>query len=224
MGRRKRLYPANLLTELSLNEEMGTNIDYEKLNADQRNGLDYALSCLTERNQILIREYYENYKSRRQIAGHYHLTENRVRQCIAHALRGLKGNNRMFFYITNGYQGNIEHLTRQLTEEESFYKQIRGICSSDHLFYQDIYELSFPMRIYRALKINQIHTVRELLIRTCAGCRIRNLGDISKAQILEKLTMENLLPIHFEIEPLPDSLPQLNREAEIFRKLNSCDI
>ena len=224
MGRRKRLYPANLLTELSLNEEMGTNIDYENLNADQRNGLDYVLSCLTERNQILIREYYENYKSRRQIAGHYHLTENRVRQCIAHALRGLKGNNRMFFYITNGYQGNIEHLTRQLTEEESFYKQIRGICSSDHLFYQDIYELSFPMRIYRALKINQIHTVRELLIWTCAGFHIRSLGDISKKQIREKLTVENLLPVHFEIDPLPVSLPKLDIEAEIFRRLNSCEI
>ena len=65
MGRRKRLYPANLLTELSLNEEMGTNIDYENLSADQLEGLNYVLSCLTERNQILIREYYENYKSRR---------------------------------------------------------------------------------------------------------------------------------------------------------------
>ena len=58
MGRRKRLYPANLLTELSLNEEMGTNIDYENLSADQLEGLNYVLSYLTERNQILIREYY----------------------------------------------------------------------------------------------------------------------------------------------------------------------
>ena len=66
MGRRKRLYPANLLTELSLNEEMGTNIDYENLSADQLEGLNYVLSCLTERNRLLIREYYENYKSRRQ--------------------------------------------------------------------------------------------------------------------------------------------------------------
>ena len=85
--------------------------------------------------------------------------------------------------------------------------------------YQDIYELSFPTRIYRALKINQIHTVRELLIQTCAGCRIRNLGDISKIQIREKLIVEKLLPVHFEVESLPDSLPQLDIEAEIFRKL-----
>lgn len=224
MGRRKRLYPANLLTELSLNEETGTNIDYENLSTDQLEGLNYVLSCLTERNRILIREYYENYKSRRQIAEEYHLTENRVRQCISHALSALNGNGRMFAYITNGYCANVEYLTRQLAEEETTYRQKRGICGSEHLFYQDIYELSFPIRIYRALKINQIHTVRELLIRICAGYHIRNLGDISKAQILEKLTMENLLPVHFEIEPLPASLPQLNREAEIFRKLNSCDI
>ena len=224
MGRRKRLYPANLLTELSLNEEMGTNIDYENLSADQLEGLNYVLSCLTERNRLLIREYYENYKSRRQIAEQYHLTENRERQCISRALGDLNGNRQMFAYITKGYCANVEYLTHQLAEEETIYRQRRGICGSEHLFYQDIYELSFPTRIYRALKINQIHTVRELLIRTCAGCRIRNLGDISKAQILEKLTMENLLPVHFEIEPLPASLPQLNGEAEIFRKLNSCDI
>lgn len=224
MGRRKRLYPSNLLTELSLNEEMETNIDYENLNADQLEGLNYVLSCLTERNRLLIREYYENYKSRRQIAEQYHLTENRVRQCISRALGSLNGNGRMFAYITNGYCANVEYLTHQLAEEETIYRQRRGICGSEHLFYQDIYELSFPTRIYRALKINQIHTVRELLIRTCAGYHIRNLGDISKAQILEKLTMENLLLVHFEIESLPASLPQLNREAEIFRKLNSCDI
>ena len=224
MGRRKRLYPANLLTELSLNEEMGTNIDYENLSADQLEGLNYVLSCLTERNRLLIREYYENYKSRRQIAEQYHLTENRVRQCISRTLGDLNGNRRMFAYITNGYCANVEYLTHQLAEEETIYRQRRGICGSEHLLYQDINELSFSTRIYRALKINQIHTVRELLIRTCAGCRIRNLGDISKAQILEKLTMENLLPVHFEIEPLPASLPQLNRDAEIFRKLNSCDI
>ena len=34
MGRRKRWYPMNLLTELSLNQEMGTNIDYENLSKD----------------------------------------------------------------------------------------------------------------------------------------------------------------------------------------------
>ena len=224
MGRRKRLYPANLLTELSLNEEMGTNIDYENLNADQRNGLDYVLFRLTERNQILIREYYENYKSRRQIAEQYHLTENRVRQCISRALGDLNGNRRMFAYITKGYCANVEYLTHQLAEEETIYRQRREICSSNHIFYQDIYELSFPAKIQRALKINQIHTVRELLIWTCAGFHIRNLRDISKKQIREKLTVENLLPVHFEIDPLPVSLPKLDIEAEIFRRLNSCEI
>lgn len=224
MGRRKRLYPMNLLTELSLNQEMETNIDYENLTADQLAGLNFVLSCLSERNRILIHEYYENYKSRHQIAEQYHLTENRVRQCIAHALRTLNRNRRMFAYIINGYHANVMYLTRQLNEEETIYKQKRESCGSEHLLYQDIYELSFPTRIYRALKINQIHTVRELLIQTCAGCRIRNLGDISKTQIREKLIVEKLLPVHLEVESLPDSLPQLDIEAEIFRKLNSYDI
>ena len=151
MGRRKRLYPMNLLTELSLNQEMETNIDYENLTADQLAGLNFVLSCLSERKRILIHEYYENYKSRHRIAEQYHLTENRVRQCIAHALRTLNRNRRMFAYIINGYHANVMYLTRQLNEEETIYKQKRESCGSEHLLYQDIYELSFPTRIYRAL-------------------------------------------------------------------------
>ena len=224
MGRRKRLYPMNLLTELSLNQEMGTNIDYENLSEDQLAGLHYALSCLTERNRLLIREYYENYKSRRQLAETYRLPESYIRQCIARALRDFSGNTKMFSYITNGYQANMECLTRQLAEEEALYKQKRGICDKSHLFYQDVTALRFPARINTALRWTDIQTVRELLIWICAGFRIRNLGEISIERIFEKLPAENLLPANFQVEVLPNSLPRLNIEAEVFGKLNSYDI
>ena len=92
MGKRKRLYPENLLMELSLSLETGIDIDYENLTDDQLIGLEYVLSLLTERSQALIHEYYKNNKSRKQIAEQYHLTENRVRQCIGHALRDLSKN------------------------------------------------------------------------------------------------------------------------------------
>lgn len=223
MGKRKRLYPVNLLTELFVNEETGMNIDYENLSGDQQAGLEYVLSCLTERDRILIWEYYENYKSKRQIGEQYHLTEGRTRQCLAHALRNISGNNQMFFYITNGYQANIEHLIRLLDEEE-VYKQKRAIRDQSHLFYQNVSVLMFPARINTALRWTEIRTVRELLIWICAGFRIRNLGDISKARICDRLIAENLLPANFQVEMLSNSLPRLNIEYEVFRKLNSYDI
>ena len=139
MGKRKRLYPENLLMELSLSLETGMDIDYENLTDDQLIGLEYVLSLLTERSQALIHEYYKNNKSRKQIAEQYHLTENRVRQCIGHALRDLSKNKEMFFYIAKGYQANVQYLTEQLNNEELFYKKQRGICSNDeHIFYQEI--------------------------------------------------------------------------------------
>ena len=139
MGKRKRLYPENLLMELSLSLETGIDIDYENLTDDQLIGLEYVLSLLTERSQALIHEYYKNNKSRKQIAEQYHLTENRVRQCIGHVLRDLSKNKEMFFYIAKGYQANVQYLTEQLNNEEVFYKKQRGICSNDeHIFYQEI--------------------------------------------------------------------------------------
>ena len=224
MGKRKKLYPVNLLTELSVNEKTEMNIDYENLTEDQLAGLNYILSCLTERNRTLIWEYYENYKSKRQIGEQYHLTEGRIRQCLAHALRTLSGNHQMFFYITNGYQVNMEYLAWKLEQEETIYKEKRGICDKSHLFYQDVSVLMFPARINTALRWTEIHTVRELLIWICAGFRIRNLGDISKVRICNRLIAENLLPANFQIEPLSNALPQLNIEAEIFKKLNFYDI
>lgn len=84
--------------------------------------------------------------------------------------------------------------------------------------------MRFPARINTALRWTDIQTVRELLIWICAGFRIRNLGEISIERIFEKLTAENLLPANFQVEVLPNSLPRLNIEAEVFGKLNSYDI
>lgn len=225
MGKRKRLYPENLLMELSLSLETGMDIDYENLTDDQLIGLEYVLSLLTERSQALIHEYYKNNKSRKQIAEQYHLTENRVRQCIGHALRDLSKNKEMFFYIAKGYQANVQYLTEQLNNEELFYKKQRGIFSNDeHIFFQEIGALMLPTRVINALKKMRILTVRDLLVCICAGVRIRNLGDLSRAQICERLAAENLLPSNYKSEILPASLPRLNIEVEIFRSLNSYDI
>lgn len=216
MGTRKSMYPANLLSALSLSQ----NMEYEKLTADQLEGLQYVLSGLTERNQILIQEYYGDCKSLKEIALRYHLTENRVRQCIAQALRILNHSHEKLLYIANGYHANVRYLTECLEKSESLYKRKVGIDNEQSIFYQNIERLSLPTRINTALKKSGVQTVRDLLIWVCAGFRIRNLGATSRTQIIERLSEENLLPETFVPDDLPDMLPRLNVEVEVFRRLN----
>ena len=217
MGRRKSGYPANLLAALSQSQD----IEYKELTADQMEGLRYVLSGLTERNQILIQEYYKNCNSLREIAQRYHLTENRVRQCIAQALRIMGQSHEKLLYITNGYHSNVQYLIECLEKNESLYKRKVGIDNEQSIYYQNIERLSLPTRINTALNRSGVQTVRDLLIWVCAGFRIRNLGAISRTQIIERLSEENLLPETYVPDDLSNMLPRLNVEVEVFRRLNA---
>ena len=55
---RRYSYPENLLFVLHLNEETQRMISYDALTDDQRKGLEYALSALSEREQIVLREHF----------------------------------------------------------------------------------------------------------------------------------------------------------------------
>lgn len=55
---RRYSYPENLLFVLHLNEETQRTICYDALTDDQRKGLEYALSALSEREQIVLREHF----------------------------------------------------------------------------------------------------------------------------------------------------------------------
>lgn len=81
-----------------------------------------------------------------------------------------------------------------------------------------------PTRVINALKKMRILPVRNLLVCICAGARIRNLGNLSRAQICERLLAKNLLPANYKPVILTASLPRFNIEVEIFRALNSYDI
>lgn len=55
---RRYSYPENLLSALHLNEETQRMISYDALTDDQRKGVEYALSALSEREQIVLREHF----------------------------------------------------------------------------------------------------------------------------------------------------------------------
>lgn len=72
---RRYSYPKNLLSALHLNEETQRMISYDALTDDQRKGLEYALSALSEREQIVLREHFCEGIGYKAIGLHYNLSE-----------------------------------------------------------------------------------------------------------------------------------------------------
>lgn len=72
---RRYSYPENLLSALHLNEETQRMISYDALTDDQRKGVEYALSVLSEREQIVLREHFCEGIGYKAIGLHYNLSE-----------------------------------------------------------------------------------------------------------------------------------------------------
>lgn len=102
---RRYSYPKNLLSALHLNEETQRMISYDALTDDQRKGLEYALSALSEREQIVLREHFCEGIGYKAIGLHYNLSESRTRNIIRDALRWLWKNVAWLYYITDGFEG-----------------------------------------------------------------------------------------------------------------------
>ena len=141
---RKYSYPKNLLSALHLNKETQRMISYDALTEDQRKGLEYALSALSEREQIVLREHFCEGIGYKAIGLHYNLSESRTRNIIRDALRWLHKNPAWLYYITDGYEARTAYLQRQLQTEEQLYCERCGITSPAHLYYQGLDALHLP--------------------------------------------------------------------------------
>lgn len=120
---RRYSYPKNLLSALHLNEETQRMISYDALTDDQRKGLEYALSALSEREQIVLREHFCEGIGYKAIGLHYNLSESRTRNIIRDALRWLWKNVAWLYYITDGFEARTAYLQRQLQTEEQLYRE-----------------------------------------------------------------------------------------------------
>ena len=101
---RRYSYPENLLSAMHLNEETQRMISYDALTDDQRKGLEYALSALSEREQIVLREHFCEGIGYRAVGLHYNLSESRTRSIIRDALCWLCKNPAWLYYITDGFE------------------------------------------------------------------------------------------------------------------------
>ena len=111
---RRYSYPENLLSAMHLNEETQRMISYDALTDDQRKGLEYALSALSEREQIVLREHFCEGIGYRAVGLHYNLSESRTRSIIRDALCWLCKNPAWLYYITDGFEARTAYLRQQL--------------------------------------------------------------------------------------------------------------
>lgn len=214
-------YPENLLSALHLNEETQRQIRYDELTDDQRKGLEYTLTALTEREQVVLRHRFCDGLSCKTIALHYNLSENRARSIIRDALCWLRKNAAWLYYITDGYEARTAYLQKQLQTEERMYCERCGITSPMHLYYQGLDALHLPVKLHNPLRRDDVNTVRELLIFLCSSAHIRNFGALSRAALLEYFVRENLLPADGALPCCNAEAPRLDLEVQVFQALNA---
>ena len=218
---RRYSYPENLLSALHLNEETQRIISYDALTEDQRKGLEYAQSALSEREQIVLREHFCEGLGYKAVGLHYNLSESRTRNIIRDALRWLHKNPAWLYYITDGYEARTAYLRQQLQTEERLYCERCGMSSPAHLYYQGLEALYLPAKLRNPLSRNDIKTVREVIIFMCSFARIRNFGALSAAAVREHLAHENLLPADGTLPCCNAEAPRLDLEVQVFRALNT---
>ena len=218
---RRYSYPKNLLSALHLNEETQRMISYDVPTDDQRKGLEYVLSALSEREQIVLREHFCEGIGYKAIGLHYNLSESRTRNIIRDALRWLHKNPAWLYYIIDGFEARTAYLRQQLWAEERTYRERCGITSPTHLYYQGLDALQLPAKLRNPLSRNDIKTVREVMIFLCSSAQIRNFGALSAAAVREQLARENLLPVDGALPYCNAEAPRLDLEVQVFRALNT---
>ena len=217
---RRYSYPENLLSALHLNEQTQRTISYAELTNDQRKGLEYALSALSERERIVLRHHFCEGISYKAIGLHYNLSESRTRNIIRDTLRWLWKNAAWLYYITDGYEARTAYLQQKLQVEERLYCERCGITSPTHLYYQGLEALHLPAKLHNPFSRNDMKFVREVLIFQCSSAQIRNFGALSRAALREYFVRANMLPADGELPCCNAEAPRLDLEVQVFQALN----
>lgn len=218
----RKLYPANLLKAIRLNEICGAAIDYDTLNADQQGGLNNLLAQLTERERFVLDKYYREGISMKALAGQYQVNQNRIRQIIRHAVKKCQVQE-LLFYVAVGLETRTKALTEQAAQAERLYCHSYGIEGESHLYHRKVGALDLPSKVLCTLERAGIHQIRDLVILSQyeEGLRqIRMLGSTSEAQIVTHLQLAGILPPQYEKIAGRPSCMKPDRELAAFCNLN----
>lgn len=188
-------WPYNLL------DDIGREVWHDVLTEDQERGLDQALNMLTEREQKMVRMYYECGQSFRDIAKAQNLSGERVRQIVARGIRKLR-HPTLFNLVRYGADGMMQKnaINNRMEELEEAKDQIKAIEETLAQRTQDLAATPDPMdlpldamylntRTHNALMRRGIRTVRDVAERLKGGnmLQIRNIGKKGLDEVLVKV-------------------------------------
>ena len=203
-------YPYNLVEDLYEKESDSILTD------DQKEGVEYAISTLTEREKQAIRMFYQDEKTLEEIGKAFNVTRERARQIVRRALRKLR-HITLRHYIEYGLHGaeivaeekSLERKIQRIHElhdqldilEDAYAKRTSNLVEQDDAAMlveetgydiddlSDIADLELSFRAYNCLKRAQIMTIGQLKERAKQGTLrgVYWLGRKSLDEILTKL-------------------------------------
>ena len=182
----KTNYPTNIISFI-----FGENFEWEETE-DRLNGLSYAISQLSEREQVLIQKRFMYLMTYDDIGEELGITRERVRQILIRVKRKLKNPLRLQ-YIEYGYNGAKEHeklLASKISEEPvepDPDKRLDKYGISDAFW-----SLRLSVRATNCMCRANLRTIHDILnkIRTDGMdglIKLPNLGIVTLTEIIRKI-------------------------------------
>lgn len=187
-------YPLNLL--LSIYPEQP-----DIITSDIRIGLEYILTTLSDREQEIIRLRFREQRTRPDIAEEFCITQERVRQIEAKALRKLRHPNR-YQFVRLGMMGYIRHIREKENklgytkgydkgykdgmEDAAKGKTYHGVLAE--IATQPIDNLDLSIRANNSLLRLSCKTIGDcMLLKEDQILNVRNLGKKTRIEIASAL-------------------------------------
>ena len=187
-------YPLNLL--LSIHPEQP-----DIITSDIRIGLEYILTTLSDREQEILRLRFRERRTRSDIAEEFCITQERVRQIEAKALRKLRHPNR-YQFVRLGMMGYIRHIREKENklgykkgydkgykdgmEDAAKGKTYHGVLAE--IAAQPIDNLDLSIRAYNSLLRLGCKTIGDcMLLKKDQILNVRNLGKKTRIEIASAL-------------------------------------
>lgn len=187
-----------------------TAVSCGKIPPDVDETMINAIDSLTSREQTVIRGYYQDRKTEREIAEELGLSTSRIQQIESHAMRKLRHPSRLAYIVYgNGYYINKKQEAEKITKTYAIQQAAKElerlnelieiksatltntkhvICNNAHFLDLSIENLDLTVRGYNCLKRAGIETVGELVTITEKDLmKIRNMGRKAADDIIAKL-------------------------------------
>ena len=195
------VYPYNLARAILQDDEKAMELSV--------NGIEQALSTLTERERRVIEHRAKGRLTLEQVGKLENVTRERIRQIEAKALRKLRHPSRIAKMRAYSYQDVMRHseeynqLLQKVHELEKIIRmyakkkinegEMQELAEKADVSQIPIEELDLSVRSYNCLKRKGINCIGDLLELTLADLQIvRNLGRKSMEEILQKLKERGL--------------------------------